>query len=68
VPRSLKKQFQAAARPSWARRGPLVYVGEQLIYVPGLGLDARCVAAIGVTQARLRWQAADAVEDAPPAA
>lgn len=68
VPRSLKKQFQAAARPSWARRGPLVYVGEQLIYVPGLGLDARCVAAIGVTQARLRWQPADAVEDAPPAA
>lgn len=68
VPRSLKKQFQAAARPSWARRGPLVYAGEQLIYVPGLGLDARCLAPIGTAQARLRWQVADAVEDAPPVA
>ncbi len=40
-PRSLKKQFQAAGVPAWARDGPLVYSGGQLVYVPGLGLDAR---------------------------
>ena len=62
VPRMLKKQFQAAALPSWARSGPLIYAGEQLIYVPGLGLDARCLAPSGVVQVRLRWQAGEAIE------
>ena len=33
-PRSLKKQFQAAGCPAWQRTGPLVYSGQQLIYVP----------------------------------
>jgi tRNA(Ile)-lysidine synthase len=40
-PRSLKKQFQAAAVPAQARGGPLVFVDGQLVFVPGLGLDAR---------------------------
>ena len=53
--RSLKKQFQSNAVPAWARDGPLVYCGEQLIYVAGLGIDARAVAAKGVRQARLVW-------------
>ncbi len=53
--RSLKKQFQSNAVPAWARDGPLVYCGEQLIYVPGLGIDARAVAAKGVRQASLDW-------------
>jgi tRNA(Ile)-lysidine synthase len=57
VARSLKKQFQAASLPSWARSGPLVYAGDRLIFVPGLGLDARCLAPIGAVQVRLRWQA-----------
>jgi tRNA(Ile)-lysidine synthase len=65
VPRMLKKQFQAASLPSWARKGPLIYAGEQLIYVPGLGLDARCLAPIGAVQGRLRWQAGDAFEGVP---
>lgn len=41
VPRSLKKQYQAAGIPASQRDGPLVYAGEQLVFVPGLGLDAR---------------------------
>jgi tRNA(Ile)-lysidine synthase len=53
--RSLKKQFQSNAIPAWDRGGPLIYCGEQLIYVPGLGLDARAVAARGVRQACLVW-------------
>ena len=34
--------------PAWERDGPLVYRGEQLLYVPGLGIDARALAAKGV--------------------
>jgi tRNA(Ile)-lysidine synthase len=41
VPRSLKKQYQAAGVAAWQREGPLLYAGEQLAFVPGLGVDAR---------------------------
>lgn len=54
-PRSLKKQFQSAAVPAWARDGPLVYSGGQLVFVPGLGLDARVLALPGQPQVTLRW-------------
>jgi tRNA(Ile)-lysidine synthase len=40
--RSLKKQFQAAGVPAWQRGGPLVLGPAcELLFVPGLGLDAR---------------------------
>jgi tRNA(Ile)-lysidine synthase len=56
TPRSLKKQFQAAGVPAWAREGPLVFTGDRLLYVPGLGIDARCLAPAGATpQWRLEW-------------
>ena len=55
-PRSLKKQFQDAALPAWARSGPLLYAGERLVFVPGLGVDARVVAAPGEPQWCLRWE------------
>jgi tRNA(Ile)-lysidine synthase len=55
-PRSLKKQFQAAAVPAWAREGPLVYSGGQLVFVPGLGLDARVLALPGQPQVTLQWR------------
>jgi tRNA(Ile)-lysidine synthase len=54
-PRSLKKQYQAAAVPAWEREGPLVYSGGQLVYVPGLGIDARVIALPGQAQVALRW-------------
>ena len=58
VPRSLKKQYQAAGAPAWARDGPLVYVGDQLLFVPGLGFDARALAAHGAARGLvLRWRA-----------
>jgi tRNA(Ile)-lysidine synthase len=41
LPRSLKKQYQAAGIAAWQREGPLLYAGDQLVFVPGLGLDAR---------------------------
>ena len=54
-PRSLKKQFQAAGLPAWQRDGPLVYAGGQLVFVPGLGLDARVIGLPGQPQVMLRW-------------
>jgi tRNA(Ile)-lysidine synthase len=54
-PRSLKKQFQDAGVPEWERTGPLVYSGGQLVFVPGLGLDARVLGLPGQTLATLGW-------------
>jgi tRNA(Ile)-lysidine synthase len=56
-PRSLKKQYQAAGLPAWQREGPLVFSEGQLLFVPGLGLDARMIGAPGAGLARLHWQA-----------
>ena len=55
-PRSLKKQFQAAAVPAWQRDGPLLFSGGHLLFVPGLGIDARVVALPGQPQVALRWE------------
>lgn len=54
-PRSLKKQFQALGVPTWGRDGPLVWAGAQLLFVAGLGVDARAVAVPGTAQRRLVW-------------
>jgi tRNA(Ile)-lysidine synthase len=55
-PRSLKKQYQAAGVPAWLRDGPLVYAGGQLVFVPGLGLDARVIGLPGQPQVTMHWQ------------
>lgn len=55
-PRSLKKQFQAQAVPAWDRDGPLLYSGGQLVFVPGLGLDARVIGLPGQALVRLSWE------------
>ena len=53
--RSLKLQFQAAGVPAQARGGPLAWAGASLLFVPGLGMDARAWAAEGAAQLQLRW-------------
>ena len=53
--RSLKLQFQAAAVPSWQRDGPIAANAELLVYVPGLGLDARAVALPGERRVSIEW-------------
>lgn len=55
-PRSLKKQYQAQGVPAWERGGPLVYSGGQLVFVPGLGLDARVIGLPGQPLVKLRWE------------
>jgi tRNA(Ile)-lysidine synthase len=40
--RSLKNLFQEAGVPPWQRQKlPLLYCGEELVWAPGLGIDAR---------------------------
>ncbi|HKW82140.1 MAG TPA: tRNA lysidine(34) synthetase TilS [Burkholderiaceae bacterium] len=56
-PRSLKKQFQNAGIAAWERGGPLVYSGGQLVFVPGLGLDARVIGLPGQALVTLQWEA-----------
>ena len=60
-PRSLKKQFQSFGVPAWDRKGPLFYSGGHLIFVPGLGLDARVIGLPGQPLVMLRWLSADDV-------
>jgi len=53
--RSVKKQFQAAGLDEAERTGPWVYSGGQLVYVPGLGIDARVIGLPGQPQVTLEW-------------
>jgi tRNA(Ile)-lysidine synthase len=44
----LKNLFQEAGVPPWKRdRLPLLFSGDQLVWAPGLGIDARFQAASG---------------------
>lgn len=53
--RALKKCWQSAGIPAVQREGPLVYVDGRLLFVPGLGLDARWRSDAGEAQMTLRW-------------
>mgnify|MGYP000022202231 CR=1 FL=1 len=54
--RSLKKMFQQQAVPAWARQGPLLWAAGRLLFVPGLGLDARALhAPEGGPRMRIDW-------------
>lgn len=53
--RTLKKQYQAAGVPTERRGGPLIYSAGRLLFVPGLGIDARAVASPGEPQLTLEW-------------
>ena len=53
--RALRKQFQALAVPAWHRHAPLFYAQDSLVFVPGLGVDARVQAADGQEAAHLSW-------------
>ncbi|MCK9686100.1 tRNA lysidine(34) synthetase TilS [Scleromatobacter humisilvae] len=56
IARSLKKQYQALGIPAEGRDGPLLFdAAGALLFVPGLGVDARAWAPAGVPQWGLRW-------------
>ena len=56
--RTLKKLFQEAGVPAWERaRLPLLFCGEELVWAPGLGVDAKYAnasAGAGIEPAWLR--------------
>ena len=63
VARSLKKQYQARGIAAEGREGPLLFgAGGELLFVPGLGVDARAWAPAGAPQWSLRWHACAASE------
>ena len=65
VARSLKKQFQSRAIPAWDREGPLLFTAdERLLFVPGLGIDARLWPPPGQPQLGLQWRPDAAVAEA----
>lgn len=56
--RTLKNLFQEAGIPPWRRDElPLVYCGEDLVWVPGLGIDCRYRAGAGKAGIALEWRA-----------
>lgn len=58
--RSLKKQFQALAVPVWQRSGPLLFdTAGRLLFVPGLGIDARVSREPRHGLRQLSWQCDD---------
>jgi tRNA(Ile)-lysidine synthase len=55
--RTLKNLFQEAGIPPWQRdRLPLVYCGDDLVWVPGLGVDCRYRAGTRAPGVALEWQ------------
>ena len=55
-PRGLKLQYQAAGVPAWQRVGPVVCHDGVTVFVPGLGIDARALAAPGAAQVTITWR------------
>ena len=54
--RSLKKQYQALGIPTEGRDGPLLFdAAGALLFVPGLGVDARAWAPPDAPQWGIRW-------------
>jgi tRNA(Ile)-lysidine synthase len=55
--RTLKNLFQEAGVPPWEReRLPLLFSGEELVWVPGLGIDARFLASPGMPGLIPEWR------------
>jgi tRNA(Ile)-lysidine synthase len=55
--RTLKNLFQEAGVPPWQRRTlPLLYCGRDLVWVPGLGVDAKFLSAGGAPGVLPDWK------------
>lgn len=59
--RALRKQYQQFGVAAWLREGPLAWLDDTLLFVPGLGMDARFWAPQGAPQWALRWQRTSSV-------
>ncbi|HUJ85487.1 MAG TPA: tRNA lysidine(34) synthetase TilS [Burkholderiales bacterium] len=58
--RTLKNLFQEAGLPPWQRdRVPLLFCGEDLVWVPGIGVDVRYRTAAGGAGLVPQWYSGD---------
>lgn len=58
--RTLKNLLQEAGVPHWERdRLPLLFSGDSLVWVPGIGIDCRFAAQPGEAGLLVRWQRTD---------
>ena len=55
VPQRLKNHFQRLGMPVWSRTGPLVFANGKLVFVPGLGMDARAQSLTVSRRVTLTW-------------
>ena len=55
VPQRLKNHFQRLGLPAWSRTGPLVFANGKLVFVPGLGMDARAQSTSAQRRVTLTW-------------
>ena len=55
VPQRLKNHFQRLGLPAWCRTGPLVFANGKLVFVPGLGMDARAQSLTASRRVTLTW-------------
>jgi tRNA(Ile)-lysidine synthase len=54
--RALKNLFQEAGVPPWEReRTPMLFCGDDLVWVPGLGIDARYQTRAGASGILPQW-------------
>lgn len=53
--RALKKQYQSLGVPQWLRHAPLLWVNHQLMFVPGLGVEAAFQPATSPAHEGQRW-------------
>jgi tRNA(Ile)-lysidine synthase len=55
--RSLKNLLREASLPSWEREMlPLIFSGEHLVCVPGIGVNSDFQAAAGERSLIIKWQ------------
>lgn len=54
--RSLKQWYQHCAIPPWQRNTPLLYLGDELLFVPGVGLAAQFHAQAGAPRWVITWR------------
>jgi len=60
--RSLKNLLQEARLPPWLRgRLPLLYCGQTLVFVPGIGIDCTFAAQPNEPAVEPGWEPADPV-------
>jgi tRNA(Ile)-lysidine synthase len=58
VHQSLKRLWQSARVPPWARaRTPLIYLDDELAAVPGIGVAKAFAAAPGEASWAVQWEA-----------